>query len=78
MNGPCVGGLPVFNSKSDEFWIKNPYTDFEGGHAISIVGYNDDGFIIRNSWGKSYGENGYYVINMSDFKYFTEIWTIFD
>lgn len=29
-----------------------------GGHAFIIVGYNDKGFWIQNSWGKSWGDNG--------------------
>ena len=42
-----------------------------GSHAMVIVGYNDNlkHFIVRNSWGASFGDNGYcympydYVIN---------------
>lgn len=30
----------------------------EGGHAFIIVGYNDEGFWIQNSWGKGWGDNG--------------------
>ena len=30
----------------------------DGGHAFAIVGYNDDGFWIQNSWGNSWGKNG--------------------
>ena len=31
-----------------------------GGHAVAIVGYTDDGnFIVRNSWGMEWGEDGY-------------------
>ena len=30
----------------------------EGGHAFAIVGYDDEGFWIQNSWGKSWGKNG--------------------
>jgi len=78
MNGPCVGGLPVYDSNKTKFWVKTPYNDFEGGHAISIIGYNDDGFIIRNSWGKNYGENGYSVIPYDDFDNFMELWTIIE
>jgi Papain family cysteine protease len=33
------------------------------GHAITIVGYNRDGFIIKNSWGKSWGDNGYATVS---------------
>ena len=31
-----------------------------GGHAIAVVGYTTDGrFIIRNSWGTSWGDRGF-------------------
>lgn len=29
------------------------------GHAVAIVGYFDNYFIIRNSWGTAWGDNGY-------------------
>ena len=74
MNGPCVGGLPVYNSLVTKFW--NPGTDFEGNHAIAIIGYDKDGFIIRNSWGKSYSVDGYAHISYDDFNRFLEIWTL--
>lgn len=72
MNGPCVGGLPVYNSSSQEFWNGN---NFEGGHAVAIIGYDKDGFILRNSWGSYYGHKGYSHINYDDFDKFYEIWT---
>ena len=75
LNGPCVGALPVYDSRVTEFW-DSVYGDYQGGHAVAIVGYNEDGFIIRNSWGKSYGDNGYSVISYDDFNKFMEIWTI--
>jgi hypothetical protein len=34
-----------------------------GGHAVTIVGYNDFGFIIKNSWGEDWGESGYAYID---------------
>jgi hypothetical protein len=76
LNGPCVGGLPVYDSRVTKFWSSS-MGDYEGGHAIAIVGYNKDGFIIRNSWGKSYGSDGYAVIPYDDFNKFMEIWTIY-
>ena len=30
----------------------------QGGHAFAIVGYNDKGFWVQNSWGKSWGNRG--------------------
>ena len=78
LNGPCVGGLPVFNSDSCEFWRKYGSFDFLGGHAISIVGWNKEGFLIRNSWGERFCSQGYTLLPYDDFKSFMEIWTIID
>jgi C1A family cysteine protease len=35
-----------------------------GGHAVSLVGYQDDTqcFIARNSWSASWGDNGYFYM----------------
>ncbi len=34
------------------------YKKSNGGHAFIIVGYNNNGFWIQNSWGKNWGDNG--------------------
>lgn len=78
LNGPCVGGLPVYNSNKCNFWHQLHGETFQGGHAVSIIGYNDEGFIIRNSWGKNFCESGYTIIPYDEFSSFYEIWTIFD
>jgi C1A family cysteine protease len=58
---------------------------YQGGHAILIVGYQDDPsvngggyFIVKNSWGTGWGEGGYFNIAYSQYVspiYFGE-WTI--
>lgn len=30
-----------------------------GGHAVAIVGYTPDRFIVRNSWGSAWGDKGF-------------------
>ena len=75
MNGPCFGALPVYSDRPD-FWNRYTGDGFYGYHAISIVGYNTEGFIIRNSWGTSFGNNGYTTIKFEEFNRFLEVWTI--
>jgi C1A family cysteine protease len=39
-----------------------------GGHAVLIVGYNDDEqyFIVKNSWGTGWGEGGFFRISYDE------------
>jgi papain like protease len=36
-----------------------------GGHAVAIVGYTPDRFIVRNSWGTSWGDKGFAYASLS-------------
>jgi hypothetical protein len=36
------------------------------GHAVAIVGYTRDGFIIQNSWGTKWGKGGFAVLPYED------------
>ena len=48
------------------FDYKNDLYDF--GHAVLLVGYDDDNqcFKVKNSWGKNWGEDGYFRIAYND------------
>lgn len=50
--------------------IQHHCTDTDINHAVQIVGYDFNGhiwyWIVRNSWGKDYGEQGYLKIKMGD------------
>jgi len=41
---------------------KHRWGKSEGGHVVTIVGYNDEEecWIVKNSWGPDWGENGYF------------------
>jgi hypothetical protein len=34
-----------------------------GGHAVTVVGYTPEGFLIKNSWGAGWGMQGYAVVS---------------
>ncbi|HVG15279.1 MAG TPA: C1 family peptidase [Chitinophagaceae bacterium] len=38
----------------------------DGGHAVAIVGYTRDGFIIQNSWGSEWGNDGFALLPYED------------
>ena len=49
-----------------------------GGHSVSCIGYDIDKYvwIIQNSWGSEYGDNGVIYLDM-DYP-ITEAWAIVD
>jgi len=44
-----------------------PSCHYAGGHAVLIVGYDDEEeyFMVKNSWGTGWGESGYFKIDYS-------------
>ncbi len=41
---------------------RRPDDPEKGGHAFVIVGYDDDGFWVHNSWGPEWGTEGYALL----------------
>lgn len=76
---PVVFGYPVtkefMNLKTEN--VDSINGTIIGNHAMIIVGYNSDGFIVRNSWGNNWGNNGHCILHYSLFenKAF-DIWTL--
>lgn len=61
--------------------LPTPWEKCYGGHAVLAVGYDDSkqAFIIRNSWGKEWGLNGYFYMPYDYIKKPTlacDFWTI--
>jgi lysophospholipase L1-like esterase len=66
MNGPLVAAFDVY---TDFFYYNGgvyrySWGHLEGGHAIVIVGYdsNEQYWIVKNSWGATWGDGGYFKI----------------
>jgi C1A family cysteine protease len=63
-NGPILTRLNV-----DDTWYKATVNDgnmdeyfpdtARGGHAVALVGYSSGRFIVRNSWGTDWGDDGF-------------------
>jgi len=69
-NGPLVTTFAVYQ---DFFSYRSGVYSYVSGslaghHAVLIVGYDDPGqyFIVKNSWGTSWGEAGYFRIAYSE------------
>jgi len=78
--GVCLITFPVYK-KNDDIWNKDSEdAEMQGGHAMSIVGYSvrDKHFIIRNSWGTSFGDDGYCYYPFEEWGKHWEIWTTVD
>ncbi len=73
VNGPCLGALNVYNSNSCNFWDGN---NLEGGHGISLIGWHNEDFIIRNSWGDKWCKGGNTSLPGNRFNLLQEMWTI--
>ena len=78
-SGPCYIAFPVYNF-GFHFWKPQfPGQKRVGGHALTVVGYHKThGFLLRNSWGKMWGEIGYTYFPYSHWGMQYEIWTTVD
>ena len=68
--GPVLAAFTVyedFQSYSDGIY-EHVWGSKEAGHAVAIVGYNDNPgyWICKNSWGSGWGENGFFRIKYGE------------
>ena len=66
---------PSFHNIKGDLWAptEDPKEEY-GGHAVTVVGYDDNkyggAFLIQNSWGESFGDNGFVWVTYDDFNHF--------
>lgn len=79
-HGPCMIVVPVYNYGTTMWKPERFGQKIISGHAMVIVGYDDTGFIIRNSWGTSWGDNGYTKMTYDAFRPANvwEVWCLTD
>ena len=67
--------------KAGELWIYDPASNVYDGHAMCVMGYDDQkyggSFKVMNSWGNQVGDQGYIWIKYTDFyKYVDELFVM--
>ena len=80
--GPVLASIPSYSSA---YWNRTtgemkqgPEGTKTGNHAVVFVGWKDnDTIIVRNSWGKNWGDGGYGYLKLSEYK-INEMWAIAD
>jgi hypothetical protein len=73
---PIVCGIPIFSNfenlneknyilydPSDERISPTRRSNLLGFHAVLLVGYNKDGFIVLNSHGNCFANHGYFILS---------------
>jgi pimeloyl-ACP methyl ester carboxylesterase len=45
---------------------RSPTSEDLGGHAFALVGYNEVGFLVQNSWGTKWGDGGFATLPYDD------------
>lgn len=75
--GPCLITFPVYNHTS-AMWKQHSEEQKLGGHAMAVVGYSLNGFILRNSWGKHWENGGHCVYPYEDWGLHFEVWCVGD
>ncbi len=85
---PFVFGFTVYESFESQAVAKSGVVSMPqagervvGGHAVLGVGYDDaeKRFVVRNSWGAGWGEQGYFTIPydyLADWQLASDFWTV--
>jgi C1A family cysteine protease len=64
-SGVCYISFPVYKRRP-EFWRSEKDEKVTGGHAVAVVGYTEDSFILRNSWGAEWNKDGHVLFPFSE------------
>ena len=56
--GAVVISIPVYDSFAADCPVPDSEDKYRGGHAMCVVGWDETGWIIQNSWSASWGDKG--------------------
>lgn len=75
--GPGYLLLPLHTTRP-QFWLPKENEKCSSGHAVAVVGYNRDGFILRNSWGPDWNGDGHIIFPYEEWGRQWECWVSVD
>jgi hypothetical protein len=75
--GPCYLLLPLFKTRPC-FWVPAEDEKCSSGHAVTVVGYTQEGFILKNSWGSDWNGDGCITFPFEDWGRQWECWVSVD
>ena len=91
LHGPCLISVPVYGKivsrtssgkpsyrVDNDMWKKKDGYVKIGGHAMTVIGWDLNGFIIRNSWGDKWGRRGHCTFPFTAWGRQYEVWSAVD
>ncbi len=91
LNGPLLITVPVYGrpraidkdkhkvyAVETDMWRKKNGYEKIGGHAMTIVGWDLNGFVLRNSWGDKWGYRGHCNFSFDDWGRQYDVWSPVD
>ena len=58
LQGSVILGMPIYSSFGEHVKLPTKNDKKRGGHAMCVIGWNKDGWIIQNSWGFWWADKG--------------------
>jgi len=74
LSGLAMINVPMYNIGTTMWKPVVRSQKIHNGHAMTIVGWNKIGFILKNSWGVDWGENGYTIFPYEDWGRHWVVW----
>lgn len=71
--GPCYLQLPLYAARP-YFWRQSVGEMASGGHAVTVVGFTKEGFILKNSWGHMWNGDGCIIFPYDEWHIHLECW----
>ncbi len=73
-HGPLATTLPCYSAGLSFWRPNNASEDCLGGHCVTMTGFDETGFKLRNSWSKRWGDKGYTHFKYEDWVHCWELW----